>query len=114
MNSIRWLARIAGTVALALGVAYWLGVAVPLHAHMAFGGLLVLALFMLAYGARKQALSLSWVAAVLGLAIPAVGMLQLHLPWIDYQWVARFAHVSLGLGGIAVAEMLGAAARRKT
>jgi hypothetical protein len=109
VKSVRWLARLSGTLALALGSAYWLGIAVPLHAHMVFGGLLVLSLFTLAFGGRTRAVSLSLMALTLGLVIPAAGMLQLHLPWVDYQWGARLVHVVLGLSGIAIAEMLAGA-----
>lgn len=108
VTAARWLARIAGCLALVAGGLYWSGVSVPVHAHMLFGGLLVLALWILAFGGRARAARLSLLAAVWGLVIPAAGMLQLHLPWGDVLWAARLAHVVIGVGGIGLAERLAA------
>lgn len=112
VTTARWLARISGSVALAVGIVYWLGAAMPLHAHMLFGGLLVLALVILAYGGRKRAPGLSLLAVVWGLAIPVVGMLQLHLPWDEFQWATRLAHVVIGVGGVGLAEIIATRARQ--
>lgn len=105
MIAAKTVARLCGLAALALGLAHWLGASVPLHAHMAFGGLLVLALFTLAFGriTTRSALAMACCAA-----IPALGMAQLQLAWGDDQWMVQLAHATLGLGGIFLAETLAA------
>lgn len=108
VTAARWLARVSGSLALVAGALYWSGVSVPNHAHMLFGGLLVLALLGLAYGGRARAARLALLGALCALLIPVAGMLQLHLPWGEFLWAARLVHVAMGVAGIGLAESLAA------
>ena len=100
------LARLCGATALGLGVAYGAGLAVPLHIHLALGGLLVLALWGLAWRARRAVPRLALAAALWGLLPPLLGMAQLHFAMSDGLPVLRGLHVVAGLGAIALAESL--------
>ena len=100
-------ARLAGTAALLLGGGYWLGWPVPLHAHMAVGGVLVLCLWGLALGARSVAGGTALAAALLGGALPVLGLIQVQVDWGAALDLVRLVHVAAGLGAISLAEMLG-------
>lgn len=99
-------ARLSGLAALALGASYWAGVAVPLHAHMGVGGVLVLCLWGLAVLARRRAAGLALGAALLGMAVPMLGMMQIHLYLGGALGLLRLVHVAAGLGAIALAETM--------
>ena len=117
---LRWLTRISGLCALALGTILWvapgmLGIfAAALQVHMTLGGIMVLALAILAVWALIDRVRIP--AAVVGLVWAAatvlVGTLQ---DW----WVAGGGHFGialihplLGIGAIGLAEMLAAALTR--
>jgi len=91
---------------LGLGVAFWAGYDVPLHVHMAFGGLLVVALWGLAVQVRARAAGLALAAGVWGGVVPVLGMLQLLLSLGEDQWVLQGLHLAAGLGSIVLAEFL--------
>ncbi|MDR3437608.1 hypothetical protein [Telmatospirillum sp.] len=99
-------ARLAGLLALGLGAAFWAGYDIPLHVHMACGGLLVLSLWGLAalLGRRKPLPSL--LAGAWGVLVPLAGVMQEHLFLGEGQWVLQVCHLGLGLGAIALAERL--------
>jgi len=79
---------------------------VPLHVHMAFGGLLVVALWGLAVQVRARAAGLALAAGVWGGVAPVLGMLQLLLSLGEDQWVLQGLHLAAGLGSIVLAEFL--------
>ncbi|MGE5515294.1 MAG: hypothetical protein ACM31D_05680 [Bacteroidota bacterium] len=106
-------ARLGGTVALLLGVCWWWGLAVPLHAHMAAGGLLVASLWGLALVARGTVRGLALAGVVVGALVPLLGMMQLHLNFGAGQAVLHLLHAGSGLAAITLAEMLGARLRRR-
>lgn len=106
VRGAKYLARLSGVAALALGAAYWSGVAIPLHLHMLFGGLLVAALWMLAIAARSRAPAIAVLTALWGLLIPVLGMMQLHLSWGEHHWAAQLLHVTVGILGMGQAEHL--------
>ncbi len=113
---LQWVTRIAGILALLLGMSRWAGPGIgPLGLHMALGGLVVLALATLAIWAlidrvriAPAIVGLLWAAATL-----AVGTVQ---DW----WVGGGSHLTieiihplLGVGAIGLAEMLAAALTRR-
>ncbi len=103
-------ARLCGLIALGLGAAYWLQYEVPLHIHMAFGGLVVVALWGLALQIRRQSAWLALAAGLWGVFVPVLGILQLILPVAlqmeEAQGVLRGLHVLVGLATIGFAEIL--------
>ena len=103
------LVRVAGVLALALGVALWGGRLYALVSlHMALGVAVVLGLWGLAALALRRGAtpSLAIGAAVWGLATLALGPTQTRLFVGDLHWVVQFAHLLLGLGAIALGAVL--------
>ena len=103
------LVRIAGVLALLLGLALWAG---RLHGlinlHMALGVAVVIGLWGLAALALRRGGSpgLALGAAIWGVATLALGPTQTRLLQGDLQWLVQFAHLLLGLGAIALAAVL--------
>jgi hypothetical protein len=109
------VARIAGLFALVLGIAFWTGNALTLvNAHMAFGMLVVIALWVLAAFAGRSGVGASTVilAVLWGCVVPILGVVQLHLPPTGGYGLVRVIHLLVGLGALALAETLGARLKR--
>jgi hypothetical protein len=100
------VARLCGLIALGSGALSWIGYAVPLYLHIAFGSLLVVAVWVLAFQARSSAVSLALFAGAVGAFIPVVGLLQLRSQLGEFQWVVQWLHLGVGLSGIGLAEIL--------
>ena len=103
------LARIAGVLALFLGLALWGGRLYGLiNLHMALGVAVVLGLWGLAALAlrRGDPPGFAIVAAIWGLATLALGPTQVRLLPGDLHWLVQVAHLLLGLGAIALAAAL--------
>lgn len=104
--------RLFGTAALLVGAAYWMGMSVPLHAHMGLGGVMAVCLLVLAILGLRRTAGLAVLAGIWALAVPVIGMAQLHWPLGDAQWVLRLVHVLVGLGALVLAEVLARRLRR--
>ena len=108
--------RICGLLALVLGIVFWSGNALNLvHMHMGLGVLVVIGLWALcAMSARSGASSGFAVgAAIWGLLVPFVGILQLHIMLDGAHWVIQVIHLILGLGAMGLAEALGGRLKRQ-
>ncbi len=109
--------RLDGLALLILGVLIWTGNGGTLiSAHAALGGLLVLALWVLAgVGARA---GISWAlvvrAVVWGIVALLFGILHPRMMVGPMHWVIQSAHLVIGLITIGVGEIIGAAIRRRT
>lgn len=105
---IRQIAKLAGILALGLGIIFWNGgldSLAPLH--VALGSILVVSIMILAYQAYKIGLS-EWIVAIAivwGLGLAVLGLFQERL-LIDNQWLMRIFHLMGGLGAIAISEIL--------
>ncbi|GGI66867.1 hypothetical protein [Deinococcus humi] len=106
---LRWIIRIAGIVALGMGLAFWGGSGYALlSAHQGLGYLVTVALLLLAvlgFG-RGVAPGLLGLALVWGLVVPAIGVLQLRLLPGDLHWIIQVFHLLLGVGAIAFSEII--------
>lgn len=104
-----YLIRIAGVLALLLGVALWSGRLYDfVNLHMALGIAVVLGLWGLAVLARRRgtARGLALLALPWGLATLALGPTQSGLLVGDHHWLVQVAHLLLGLGAIALGAVL--------
>jgi hypothetical protein len=116
---IRIAMRASILILLVLGLLFWSGRALPLvPLHMAFGLVFVLGLCALAAIAAMRGAPLPLVAgaAVLGLAVLALGMTQARILPGSGHWIIQALHLLLGLGAMGLAERLarGAAASSAT
>ncbi len=100
------VARLCGLIALGSGALSWTGHTVPLYIHIAFGSLLVIAIWGLAFQARSLASRVALFAGAVAAFIPVAGLLQLRYQLGEFQWVLQWLHLAVGLGGIALAEIL--------
>jgi hypothetical protein len=104
---LTWLVRLDGLVLVILGIAFWAGSAqgmIPLH--MALGGLLVLALWLLAIVAAilRAPIGKVVVALVWGALVLWIGLTQQTLLPGSNHWIVQVVHLILGLGAIGVAQ----------
>jgi hypothetical protein len=107
--------RLAGLFALILGLAFWSGHALTMvNAHMGFGILVVLGLWILAGLAAKGGVGASTVivAVLWGLVVPVLGAVQLNLPPGGGYGLVRVVHLVVGLGALALAETLAGRLKR--
>jgi hypothetical protein len=107
--------RLTGLLLIVMGVLIWTGNGDALvQAHMGLGLLFVLALWSLAaLGFRARvSVGLSIRAAVWGIVVLWLGMIQGQL-WLGQQHVyVRVAHLAVGLIAIGVGEALAARLKR--
>jgi hypothetical protein len=104
-----YLVRIAGVLALLLGLALWGGRLYDLiNLHMVLGVAVVIGLWGLAALVLRRGGSpgLALGAAALGLATLALGPTQTRLLPGDLHWLVQVAHLLLGLGAIALGAVL--------
>jgi len=108
--------RLAGLTLLILGVLIWTGNGSSLmNAHATLGGLLVLALWVLAaLGARA---GISWAlvvrAVIWGIVALLFGILHPRMMVGAMHWVIQSLHLVVGLVTIGVGEIVAAAIRRR-
>ncbi len=110
------LVTLAGTLALILGLIYWLGAAPSLLSmHMLLGYLAVGGMCTVAV---SQALATggSWRLALIGLGVGAltiyIGINQAALLPGDLHWLIQVSHLLLGILTIGIVHMIGARQRR--
>ncbi len=116
ITGIQMFVRAAGVVQILLGLAFWTGNALGLvDLHQLLGILLVLALWTLAALAHRAGVPAGLVAgaAVLGLAVPIVGLTQRDLLPGSAHWVIEVIHLLLGIGLLGLAENLATRAKAR-
>ena len=99
--------RLLWLLNLATGALYYFHVNVPLKLHMYVGFAIALVMLLIGALGLRAAAGLAVVTMLWAVSLPVVGILQLkHLNKPDLPYV-QITHVLLGLGAIAVAEILG-------
>jgi uncharacterized membrane protein HdeD (DUF308 family) len=112
---LQWVVRIAGLVAILLGMSFWAGPGIaPVSVHMTVGGLVALALAILAVTAliNRVRLPVAVVALLWAFATVAVGTVQDWWIGAGSHVLIEVIHLVLGVGAIGLAEMLAAALNR--
>jgi hypothetical protein len=105
---IRNIAKVAGILALGLGIIFWNGSSDSLvPVHIALGAILVISIMILAYQANKVGFSKGIVilAVVWGLSLSVFGLIQGSI-LVDNQSLVRIIHLMGGVGAIAMSEIL--------
>ena len=99
--------RLLWLVNLLTGALYYFHVAVPLNVHMYLGFAIALVMLVIGVLGLRAAAALAVVTILWAISLPVVGILQLaHTGRPDLPYI-QILHVLLGLGSIAVAEILG-------
>jgi hypothetical protein len=105
----RMVVRVLGTVMIALGLLFWTGNALGLiQLHMLIGLVVVLTLWALAALAARIGVQpgLVLLALLWGLVVPLLGVTQDQLLPGPAHWTIKVLHLLLGVGAIALAELL--------
>jgi len=113
---LQWVTRIAGILALLLGISRWAGPGIaPLAVHMAVGGLVALALGILALWALigRVRIPVAIVALLWAAATVFVGTVQDWWVGGASHLLIQILHPLLGIGAIGLAEVLAAALTRR-
>jgi hypothetical protein len=107
---LRWVIRLAFLAGLLLGIVLWLGHGYSLlRLHMWLGFIVAFALLgivILNLLARVKP-ALPVISLLWAVALPVIGIAQLHMmPGADH-WIIQVIHLVLGLGAIGLGEALG-------
>jgi hypothetical protein len=106
---IQWVARIAGVIALLLGLSHWIAELNIINIHMLFGiivalDMLVLGLLLLAT-ARMRLLGLF--SIVYAIILPIFGLTQFQLLVGSLHWLIQTAHLLVGIGALVYIQIVG-------
>jgi hypothetical protein len=110
------LVRIEAPIIITLGLLFWTGNADALiPVHMLLGIVLVLALWTLCVVAAVAGVNLGLVAvaALWGVVVPLLGIMQDRLLPGPAHWVIQVLHLLVGITAIALANVLGLRIRRR-
>ncbi len=116
MSILRWSVRLSGLLALLLGLGLWNGVWFGLlNLHQGLGLVMSAALIWIAVLGfiRSVSSALLGPAVLCGLALPVLGALQGRLLPGQNHWLIEALHLLLGLGAIALAELIGSRMRAR-
>jgi Mg/Co/Ni transporter MgtE len=106
---LRWAIRLAFLAGLLLGIVLWLGQGYSLlHLHMWLGFIVAFALLViviLSLLARVKPV-LPIIGLLWAVALPVIGIAQLHMMPGGDHWVIQVIHLILGLGAIGLGEAL--------
>ena len=106
---LRWILRLALLVALIIGIALWTGHGYKyLSVHMWLGFIVtfdLLLLVILGFLSRLK-FALLLIALVWAVALPFIGIAQLHLLPGANHWLVQALHLVLGLGAVGLGEVL--------
>jgi hypothetical protein len=116
LTTFQWVVRVAGILALLLGLLFWTGDAqslVPIH--MLLGVLTVVALWLVAAAGSQMGAPIGMVigAVVLGLLVLGLGFSQQSMLPGSSHWVIQVVHLVLGMAAIASGEMISGRVRRQ-
>jgi hypothetical protein len=110
VTALRWVARLDGLAALALGIILWTGSAAQLKIHILTGFVMTITLLLLGlfgfFARIKPAMPI--VAIAWAILLPYVGFAQLHLLPGASHVVIQVIHLLIGICAIGVAEAVGA------
>jgi len=115
LTTFQWVVRVAGILALLLGLLFWTGDAQSLvPVHMLLGVLTVLALWLVAATGSQMGAPIGMVvgAVVLGLLVLGLGFSQQSMLPGSGHWVIQVVHLVLGMAAIASGEMISGRVRR--
>ena len=105
---ISWVARLSGLVALALGLLFWFAQIDLITVHMVFGLLVALSLLTLSIVmlSIKGGRILGVVGILYALVVPMFGELQLDLYISGASWLIPTIHMLIGIGAVALAQVM--------
>lgn len=109
--------RIAGVLALILGIIFWTGTAKSLvNIHMLLGIIVTLCLWILGgvIATTRGGIGLGIGAIVLGLIVAGFGMSQKTILVGSSHWIIQVIHLLLGLAAIGLGEAISGRYKRSS
>ena len=105
---IQWIARIAWLGALTLGLLFWITGIDLISLHMLFGLTLGLSLLILGIVlvSTRGVRFLGLAGIVYAFILPIFGLTQTRLLVNDMHWLIQAAHLLVGIGAIALVEIM--------
>ncbi len=114
LKGLLMLLRLLWIVVLITGTLTYFKVAVPLGLHIYMGFAIAALMIAIAIIGFRAATGLAIVTILWAIALPVIGILQLtHITKPDLPYI-QITHVILGIGAIALAEIIGKRARLAT
>jgi len=116
VSILRWTVRLAGLLALLLGLGLWKGAWVNLlNLHQGLGLVMSAALICMAVlgFSRRVSPALLGLALLWGLALTVLGYVQQRLLPGQNHWLIEVLHLVLGVGAIVLAELIGSRMRAR-
>ena len=109
ISVLRWIVRLGFLITFLLGLALWAGHgAAYLQIHMGLGFLITFALLALVVFSLVSRVSpaLPIISLVWAVALPVIGIAQIHLMPGASHWLIQVVHLIIGVGAIGLAEVL--------
>jgi hypothetical protein len=114
LTSFDWILRIAGSVALVLGLLIWTVQLDVVSLHMLFGLLVALALLVISILAAltRPLRVLGIIGIVYAFILPLLGLNQETLLIGNLHWVIQVVHLAVGVGALALGGVMSTRYRR--
>ena len=115
MTIFDWILRIAGSVALVLGLLIWaFQLDIITNIHMLFGLLVTLALLVISFLAAltRGSQLLGIIGIVYAFILPLLGVNQETLLVGNLHWLIQVLHLFIGIGALALAGIISVRYRR--
>lgn len=108
VNIASWVGRIAGSLALILGLLFWIFGIDLIQVHMLLGITVALALLVLSVAMifTRGLAPMGIAGIVYTLVLPAFGLNQATILVGDAHWVIRATHLIVGLGAIGLMQTM--------
>jgi len=114
MTIFDWILRIAGTVALVLGLLIWTLQLNSINIHMLFGLLVTISLLVISFLAvfSRGLRVLGSIGIVYAFILPLLGLNQDTLLIGNLHWLIQIMHMLVGIGALAYAGIISTRYRR--
>ena len=114
LTTFDWILRIAGSVALVLGLLIWTVQLDVVSLHMLFGLLVALALLVISILAAltRSLRVLGIIGIVYAFILPLLGLNQETLLVGNLHWIIQVVHLAVGIGALALGGVISTRYRR--
>ena len=114
LTTFDWILRIAGSVALVLGLLIWTVQLDAVSLHMLFGLLVAVALLVISILAAltRSLRVLGVIGIVYAFILPLLGLNQETLLVGNLHWVIQVVHLAVGIGALALGGVISTRYRR--
>lgn len=114
ISIISWIARLAGLVALILGLLFWIAQIDLISVHIAFGFTITVSLLILSIVlvCIKGGRVLGTIGIIYALVVPIFGEMQTSLSISSVPWLVPTVHMLIGIGAGGLTQAMYARYKR--